>query len=680
MTISSPASPYGPLSQPAVKTEVRIGANGGARPTAKDVSWDWFPVTAHLTATGRRDDVLELQTLQFNALVDCSLLKLSEDDVFNRQVEVWALDEDGRPSTIVTWGMAVRRPVLIDDKSEIYSMEARIGDEHFGTRFDGYHVFDPVEGIAREIIDAVQFNPQIDAIIEPNKSSKTDDEKEWNYILHPESIRTGASRALQAQTASFWKLADAVLALCWWINPNETYIKNPKRADVDASFAARNELLKNVTIPLGTSLPDALDMLLGPLEYGWHLRHSVDKDKNRETTIRFYERGSGPKKNLLMQRPAAVSETVQNRDIKKTQVLSFDALTSIIDLANRVICYGEVEKREVTINLVKAWDPSFDSKHLYQLREGSDFAKEHPEVGRKWVVDTAGDYVDLRPELTEPADLSAISTSAPLMLRRRKFERCLSQHEDADDREANQVLVEWYNETAPDAADPDDKFDPGWKKVKWPFSVLEKEAGIVFDGETPPVQLWSLIHGGTPEKARVRITATLSGDRRVKGDAVRLASSPNKLDVVLTLDVSDKFQDSRVESSGEYQSVFWDSPTSARNDTSAIQQYAEQIRTAEDALRLDTSIPLEGLNHPEYQIGDVLPLVKGRNISLDLATNRWPQIVGIVHHFQSQSVELLLESFRKERPRVVLSNNSREVVAPQQAAAPQTRKQIYGKV
>lgn len=677
MTISSPASPYDKNSQPPTLFQVWLGRLDSDPGDPPPFEWypSFYPVTSHLMANGRRDDVITIQVAEPERIMDLkSGLMLGGKALMNRQVQIRALDEDGEPTILVAWGMISRMPILVDGDSEIYSIEARIGDEHFGSRCEGYPIFDPLGESRVDIPMAIQFNPEIDGIIEPNMSDKLDAEEAsgFHYVLNPESIRTDASKELQSQTASLWRLSDAVHSICFWLNPDERFIENPTVSDVEAAFAARNDLLKNVTIPLGTSLPDALDILLNPLEYGWHLVHTLDDDI-RTTSIRFYQRGTGRKRNLQMQRPG------EARDITKTQVIAFDAMASIIDMANRIVCWGAVERREVTVNLVKAWDPAYDTQHLYQLREKSEFAIAHPEVGRKWVLDTAGDYIGLRPELTAPADLSGVFTADP-MLKRRKFERCLSQHLDADDRESNGYRVDWYNENAPGAVDHTDKHDPGWQRVKWPFSVLEKEAGIVFDGETPPLQLWSIIYGGNPDKARVRITATLVGDKRVKGDAVRLASSKHSLDIPLTLDVSDKFQDSRVDNSTNYGSIFYGDPTDARNDTTAIQTYAEQIRTAEDALRLDTSIPLEGCNHPEYQIGDVLPLIKGRNLPLDLATERFPQIVGIVHHFQSQQVELLLESVRKERPRVVLSNSGREVVAPQQAAAPQTRKQIYGKV
>lgn len=655
MSISSPSTPFQQLSQKAVQFEVRLGPEDGSEPTIEHIARDLYPEMASQMAGSRRDDVLIIHTKTPGAIMDAGL-----EGYMNRRVQVWAVypGEFSVTRTLITWGVICRKPVLIDDRSDKYAFEARIADEHFGERLEKIPTWDPIVSQRLDVMRPLVFNPEIDGLIEPNMSEQIDVDDGWPYVIDPESMRTAASQTLQIFEASRWHLSDAVLLLCWLLNPDETFIKNPLSEDLDAAFGARDELLMNVGIPIGTSLPAALDMLLIPLEYSWHLSHSTDEEGLRRTTISFIQRGTGPGRQLLMQRPG------ETRDIRQTNVLAFDALVSIADLANRVICYGAYERREVTLQLYKAWDPQYDTKRLADLHNNSPFAKEHPEVGRKFVLNEAGDYNDLRPEITSPFLLEGVFTEDPLMIVRRKFFRCLSQHMADDDEESNGYYVEWWNQHRQGATLYSNKNDPGWVRVKWPFSVLEKEAGIVFDGDTPPPQLWSLIYGGQADGCHVRITATLVGDNRVKGDAVRQSSSPNKLDMTLTLDVADKFQDSQVDDSEAFGSIFAASPTDARDDTVAIQDYAEQVRDIEDALRLDTSIPLEGALHPEYEIGNILGQIGGRAVSLKLAESRYPQIVGIVHHFQRQQVELLLESFRKERPRVVLENQNRVVVGP----------------
>ena len=152
--------------------------------------------------------------------------------------------------------------------------------------------------------------------------------------------------------------------------------------------------------------------------------------------------------------------------------------------------------------------------------------------------------------------------------------------------------------------------------------------------------------------ARVRITATIEGDERVTGIATRQSTSANGLDMTLVLDVSDKFQCSKVNAIA-HPSIFASSPTEASDDTAAILSYAQSVQAIEDVLRLDASLSLEGCYHPEILIGDTIPTLRGRNLSLYLTpAKRAPQVVGFVFNFQEQSCELLLESFRRERPQI----------------------------
>ena len=665
MAVSSPAIPFEQLNIPATKFEVRIGAADGGFPNSENWDWNLYPVSMTRTASGRRDDVLTIGVKAPASVVDNGL-----SNFLGRQVEVWAKDDNYQPTIMVGWGFISGKPIVIDDRQEMYGFEARIGDEHFGVKMEKYPVWD-IDGNEIEVMRPLVFNPQIDTLIEGNMSDQKDDRNGWHFVIDPESMRTEQAREVQEQSRLLWKLSDAVLALCWWLNP-DPYVTNPSQKDVSAAFSARNDLLKNVEIPIGTSLPDALDILLTPLEYGWCLVHGVDKDNIRSSKITFFQRGSGPTKSLLMQRPVQFGDVPEIRDRRKTSVVSFDAMINNAALANRVIGYGKYQEREITVELKPGWDKAFDTKRLADLKEDSAFYREHPEVLRKWIWDTAGDYIDFRDDMTAPVDLGNIfgvdGDGDPIkqLVVRRRFFRCLSQHEDADDKESNGYWLQWWNKSIKNASDADTKEDPGWVRIKWPFSVLEKECGIWFNGETPPTQLWKLFYGNHYEDARLRITATIRGDFCVKGDAIRRVGSPNKLDVVLPLDLGDKFQDSKVVSGGNLGSIFAADPTDARDDTAAIQQYCEQVRNVEDCLRMDSAIPLEGPLHPEYQIGDMLQRIDGRNLSLDLGSGRFPQVVGVVIHFQEQKCELLIESFRKERPRVVLEDQRRLVVGPQQ--------------
>jgi len=640
---SAPASPVQPLSQKAAKLIVLLGPTDGTAPALTD-EVDWLiPQQVSVTAGSSRDDVLTFSVDL--AKLNKRLVDTTAPVNLQRQVELRTLDENGDPNTVIAWGFLSKNPQAINAQAESTSFEARIANFHFGKRLTSYPTLEPEDWVRLDVMRPLVFNPEIDEKIEPNKSSQVDATHKWNYVIDPESLRTTHSQSYQGQTASLWTIADAVLALCWWLNPNETYIKNPTKDDLKDQFAVRDTLLKNVEIPSGAFLPEALDALLTPFEYGWHLVHMGGFI--RQTTIRFFARGEGNGRQVLLQRPGEL------RDLKKNNVAEFDAVYDIFELANIIEVHGDFLKREATFELKKGWDPQYDTKDITDISKGEAFYEQHPSVGRKWILNEAGDYNNVRPEITAPYSLDSLFPSKQ-QVRRRRFQRCLSQHPDADDLESNGFCLQWYDASQDGATSPDEFFDPGWIRVTWPFSVLEKECGILFEGSTPPGPLWDLM--SVPSKARVRITATVVGDQRLKGIATKRANSPNAQDVPLVLDLQDRFGFSKVDAT----SIFNGRPSIARDDTTAIQTYAETVRDIEDACHIHCSLTLEGIQHPQYKIGNLLTNVSGRNLTLNAfspsgaANTRNPQIVGFVWHLQgNQRLELLLDSFERERPQII---------------------------
>lgn len=92
----------------------------------------------------------------------------------------------------------------------------------------------------------------------------------------------------------------------------------------------------------------------------------------------------------------------------------------------------------------------------------------------------------------------------------------------------------------------------------------------------------------------------------------------------------EKFQRRWRQSSGAYASVLTGS-ADERNDSTAIESYAEKIRDQNHYAEIDCEFRLPGW-HKEYKIGDLITKVEGREISLDSApstapTRRYVQIV-----------------------------------------------------
>lgn len=92
------------------------------------------------------------------------------------------------------------------------------------------------------------------------------------------------------------------------------------------------------------------------------------------------------------------------------------------------------------------------------------------------------------------------------------------------------------------------------------------------------------------------------------------------------------------------------------DDTRELEAYLEHVREWDDSANLSCSVTLDAIDHPEYELSDLITNVDGRNLSLDAnsasaATARFLQIVGINYELQgaTQRTELILESFKLER-------------------------------
>src|ERR1700733_3098274 len=136
--------------------------------------------------------------------------------------------------------------------------------------------------------------------------------------------------------------------------------------------------------------------------------------------------------------------------------------------------------------------------------------------------------------------------------------------------------------------------------------------GIRFTGSTPPPQLMAQ---GT--NIQLRVTATVRGDSRLAVSVPRQSSSPNLRNVELFLDLADRFHNRTKIKTGPYASILTGPLASAgddsRDDTQTLQTFLKGIQAVEDVAAMSAAITLFGI-HLEYQIGDFITQINGRNI------------------------------------------------------------------
>lgn len=683
MAISSPANSIAELQLLPGRYVVWLGDDSGNAPHA-DSEVDYLEVlSVTRTAGGSRVDGA---TLRFNlARAGLRLQDTFVPTAYHRQIEIRRLDDDGEPTEIIVWGFisAMEETIAAEESLQL---TIRIDPFVFGKPLTEIPYWDPDADAVIWLHRPLIFNPTLDMQPQWNRSSRRqeldDDFRADPYLfVDPDSLRTQPARNLQALSgfdegrAFRWSVAQAVHRVCWLCNPDETHITNPALALLEMETHDLDEAdFLNVALEYGKSLPELLDDLLRPVGFGWYLQFRNGVDNERRTDIRLYRRGAGVEVDLLLQRVG------ERRHARRTNIEQLHASIDIASLANRVIVRGSRKRYEVTVPLIPGWSTEEDAVDAYELEDDPALQRKHPHLGRKYVLNEAGDYnapfrtdvqdfFDLRPLLQE----EDAETPDPVLIVRRKFERGISRsvelESDAGAEEAEAAAevadsigyyLEYWDRDVEEAADPNVLTDPGWTRIKSGFAVLDKECGILF---SKPDFLLLALHEediGPEEELPedvdfpglyLRMTACIDGDRQIEALADRSDDSPNGEEITLLLDLSDKFHLRQVHPDSRF---FADSAAAdTRDDRDDLEAYAERVRQIEDAAVVGCSVVLPGVEHAELSIGKLVRKIDGRDIDLQARGGDDPrrlQVVGINYQMHPQPrTELLLETFDAER-------------------------------
>lgn len=547
---------------------------------------------------------------------------------------------DGSPR-IIHWGYTSRQAWSINEGAEAVRVVSRTEPHHFGKPLYGAR-FVTTGGTRLDITGApTVFNPVIDDKRTENRSKVPYDEPGSPHaFVNPESARTSKARANinhgegTLDKPQFWLLCDAVHYLCWYLNSDQTYIKNPTLEELKTILGEDTELVRDVAIPANVHLPEALDRLLEPLGYSWFVSHPSLSERK----LKFFKRSAGEQVTVKLQRPPDFL------DRSLTELAENDIAFSIGELANQITVIGDYIEVEGTWELYRAWSSSDDSLGLgsaHQLAMSSDTFVDHPNVWRKWVLNEAGDYNDLRSEITAARSLNSEFGENQLPIRRR-FLPTLSRRVDARDYAApvgehRGVTVEYHNGTE-------------WKLIPnthdFSVEILEKECGIYFRGENIPLEI---AHKNT--NAKVRVTASLRSDKRLSYTATKQTTSPSSLTVERVIDARERFQKRYRHSTSIYHGDS-DYEADAVDHTTSIQSYAEKLRDAMDIATIEGEVTIDGLDN-NFELGNVVTKIDGRNVSFaskaaSAAEQRYPSIMGITYDVDDQATILTLESFRDE--------------------------------
>jgi hypothetical protein len=507
-----------------------------------------------------------------------------------------------------------------------------------------------------------------------------------NLFLDDDGCRSENARKIQGLTTTtdkefekaaskrLWTLPEAVLTLCWLANPDETFIKNPDRKQLEkelkivplsaattqgaggvasvASNAAAEEavgaeLIRNVRISLGIYLGEALDRLLWPLGFSWCVE--VKKGKRE---LRFWKRGEGEERTITIQRPYS------QLDPEKSELLELDVDVSLASLVNQVRIVGAPNLIEGTFKLGKAWADDDDPD------EGAsdDYAKQGPKyleggrferVLRDYVLNESTDYKHLSLKAVPPdkvfADIIRRHRKGPtsIVSRRRRFYPCLTLSKDGTPAGENGFLIEFDASKLSVAGAPNNGPED-WKPItECPYlgqigqiDILQEECGIRFNGPQVP-----------PEELTLRITCCVYDDERIEALSERESSSPQPYVVEQMLMDPMRFQYAAVdESSIHYEAVKSGSARAEQiDDRKAADRMAKRMREAGDQADIGGRIVLSGLTGNAYRLGDLVTGIPGRDIDFNArGSNRkvYPQIVSITLDNDTQRRTISIETQR----------------------------------
>lgn len=538
-------------------------------------------------------------------------------------VEVWTRGPQGELDRPLFWGQMDTRLMRLTPNGESEIGTAAVRPFHFGNPLRGMLVWNEQAGDTLTVEHDAEFNPLVDGQVRDNMLYRqpTEGFPDYNLWILPESTRTATAWDQHGTSVSVleWDLGSIVETLGKWLNAGQHYVENHRATEEEFLDAPA---IKNIRLKRGQYLPQLLDAILPPYGYAWFLAHEKDEFGRITPRIATYQRGKGAKKAIKYPAVSGNATLEHSAD-------NIDLVADLFRLSNQVRCDGSIIEKEVTLDLYRAWPEADDSTDIADMTKDESGAKALGTVWRKWAYNEGGDLCGTRTTVAPIPDsvpsFDDIFGEGEWVVRRRRIEPCLTW-EDAEHSRRKPVRVLY----SVDGGSTYDDINP-----EWGCRILQDEIGVMFTANTPPAVL---VDAG--DDARIRVTGVVKGDKRITHTAERQSGNPQTNEAEIVLDVSDQFHSrERLASS----SFFGSGDADEQDDATAIQEFAETIRSQRESVALQSSVSLFGL-HFEYGIGDIITAIEGREIKLNRLPNdedgRYLQIVGITYDVAGQRTRL----------------------------------------
>ena len=586
---------------------VNLGPVGGNPPGLNDLFDDVYCLRVVQSASGSRLDFAELI---YN--LDDHLINREQPANFARMVDVRFPDGD---TTLIHRGDYVRESASVEQAGESLTAQSQLRGYHFGDPLTGYDVFS-VATFDDFIHSDIVFNPMIDdrTLFNMSDKNRNGNAIRGRLFVHPECVSGTVGETWQGQTREEWSLSQAVRALCWLLNPTEDFLLNPATAIIDVLLVGPS--VRAVSIPLGTRLPQALDALMIPLGFNWYIDYSTADGIDGRPQIKIFQIGVGTEKELKFQLPGAVL------DLADSNVNQFATDNNIGDSFNVVTVFGEREESECTFPLFAGWSSTHDLISAADLdKDGADYLT-HETVWRLFIANEAGDIDPNTARLGQSPTVPDLTGVFQLWVpHRRTLQEPLTYIAGTPSAATS------LQERRPHVIEYSIDSGATWlaSAEGWTIKLCPDQIGILFDMKGIPEELYDAGSAG-----RLRITGSVFADSRLTHTATRNAWAVNGRDVENVIVRPEKFQYRFRNIAGTYQSVLT-GDADTKDDSTEIQEFAEAIRDQNQYAEVDCEFRLPGW-HTEYEIGDLITKIAGREINLDAApatapVNRYVQII-----------------------------------------------------
>lgn len=561
-------------------------------------------------------------------------LELAQFNAGNFLVEVKLRDRNGAEFLVHRGRVMSTNFEVSSESGETIVVTSRLDEHMFGhPLFEHDMLFQPERAVPSKarLTGDQTFNEIIDGRVIPNKYAFD------QWFIHLDSIPVAQLPNLDNPDMEFWSLKEIIHYLCWLLNPDQTYVRNPLFADLVAPDLDDKDVVRNLNVPLGTYLPNALDRVLHPYGYDW----AVDYTAAGGPKIRVFAKNTswdGAPIDFDLQALGAEFDSTQS------EVFAFNLEFDVSQGSHRDtnIIAGK-PLVEGTFKLIPGWDPAYDDLKDSDLQDGpaADADPARQDAWRKWVLNENGDYNtwDLaRGGAGVEHDFNDSIGRPMLIVRRRRFLPCITLNPDMSPagRHSGGVDVEFRDSSG------------DWRSITQNSSgngcsVLRRECGIIINAKNSSTS--KAFKGISLANLEVRVTAAVELDEHDLIAVFTPASETFLVDKkVLHVNHVKEFPHHIVAQESKYFGTARES--SAADPAVAAVALGTKLNTQYEPATITGTLHIDGL-HVTAEVGKTVTGLNGRNIGFNAHKNvakmKFPQIKEVQYDIQTQATSVRLE-------------------------------------